>query len=157
MLVGHIAQLKSQLPLLPHPAWQQAFNWIQNNTGQPTGDYEIDGRDIYASIQTASTTPDTAGKIERHFQYIDIHYCIDGGELISWIPTNQLTDPIETNQQKDYALYAPQKHLTTIRMTPGAFAIFLPKDAHAPKISDGQHTQVKKIVVKINHDIINPR
>jgi beta-galactosidase beta subunit len=40
-------------------------------------------------------------------------------------------------------------------MTPGAFAIFLPDDAHQPKVHDGIHRSVRKLVVKVDANLLD--
>jgi len=115
---------------------------------------KIDGRNIYAPISTVQTIPREEAKYEAHRQYIDVHYCLEGGEIIEWTPVNQLTPTMEFDTAKDYCLYESPKEATSLVITPGTFAIFFLADAHMPKISDGKNKQVRKVVVKIKQSIL---
>lgn len=150
MLIGNLEYPETYQALLAHPIWQQALAWLKNDTeNKPDGEYEINGRDMYASISTIDTLPIEQGVFEAHKQYIDIHYCINGGEVIGWIPVQELTNIKETNHEKDYTLFAPPPQYNRIHITPGTIAVFMPADAHMPKLSDGSNNQVRKVVVKI--------
>ncbi len=154
MLLAHISEPGTYKDLLTHKTWEAVLRWVAENTDKKPGDYEIDSQNIHASIQEIETIPRTEGKFERHFQYIDLHYCIEGEEIIEWMPTNQLNEPIESNTEKDHALHTAPEKATSLRMAPGTFAIFFPEDAHMPKITSGSHKSVKKIVVKIKKTLV---
>lgn len=151
MLLGHIHTPNTYEPFLQHEVWQKVLAWL--NTEAPklaNGEYAIDGRNIYAPISTIQTLPREEATYEAHRQYIDVHYCLEGGEIIEWAPVETLTPTMEFDITKDYCLYESPNKATSLLMTPGTFAIFFPADAHMPKISDSQNTQVKKVVVKIH-------
>lgn len=155
MLLGHIHTLNTYEPFLQHPVWQKVLAWL--NTEAPklqNGEYEIDGRNIYAPISIVQPIPRQEAKYEAHRQYIDIHYCLEGGEIIEWAPVETLTPTMEFNTEKDYCLYESPAKATSLLITPGTFAIFFPADAHMPKISDGQNREIRKVVVKIKIDIL---
>lgn len=156
MLVGHIDHPETYQHFLPQPVWQTALDWLKENseklaspTGGTDGEYEIEGRDLFAIVQTIE--PQTRDKciFEAHKNYIDLQYCISGGELIEWAPVETLTPKGEFLTEKDYGHYLAPEKASSVLMTPGTFGIFFPHDAHMPKISDGVHPQTKKVVVKI--------
>lgn len=155
MLLGNIKAPGTYQPFLSHSVWRTALDWIQSNQHQPEGEYEINGRDVYASISTISTLSRSEGMFEAHKQYIDLHYCLEGGEIIEWAPVGTLGEPKETNEEKDYALHVAPAQTTRILMAPGTFAIFFPEDAHMPKISDGENTSTKKVVAKVKLEKIH--
>lgn len=154
MLLGNINEPSAYEHLLTHKVWRQALDWIKENDSQDEGDYEIDGQNLYASIQEVQTIPREQGVFERHFKYIDLHYCVSGAETIEWIPVNQLSKAKEINTEKDYALHTAPKRASSLLMTPGAFTIFFPEDAHMPKISADTDNSMKKIVVKLKTSLI---
>ncbi len=154
MLQGHIHTPETYQPFLNHPAWQKVLEWLNKEAPKlKDGEYEIDGRNIYAPISTITTMPREQTKYEAHQQHIDVHYCLEGGELIEWAPVKTLIPKMEFDTLKDYCLYESPTKATSLLMTPGTFAIFFPADAHMPKISDGKNAQVKKVVVKIKIDV----
>lgn len=155
MLLGHIHTPETYEPFLQHPVWKKALAWLNTEAPNlPDGEYEIDNRNIYAPISTVTTLPRSEAKYEAHREYIDVHYCIEGGELIEWAPVSQLTPTMPFNEEKDYCLYESPIKATSLKMTSGTFAIFFPADAHMPKISDGQSKQIRKVVVKIRVDTL---
>lgn len=153
MLLAHIHNPSTYQSFLTDRVWQQALEWIKQNGSAEVGEYEIDGRNLYALVQTIQTIPLTQGTFEAHQKYIDLHYCIEGGEQIGWTPLHALSRQKESNPGKDYTLYEISMDYTLLHLTPGMFAMFLPQDAHMPKLQDGIHTSVKKAVIKIRYTL----
>lgn len=150
MLLGDKYSLSTYKPLLQNPIWQKIFNWIEQTLpGLQEGEHSIMGKDIYASHQKAKTIDRTEAIFEAHQAYIDLHYCLDGGEIIEWAPTSQLIIKKSYDPTDDYTLYNTPSFATSLKMLPGSFAIFFPEDAHMPKISDGMNKEVKKVVIKV--------
>lgn len=166
MLAGHIKHPKTYQTFLTHPVWEKALGWLKENSSRGDGEYEIEGRDLFAIVQTIQTQPRESCIFEAHKNYIDLQYCISGGELIEWAPVETLTPKGEFLTDKDYGHYlAPEKApasggappkavATSLLMTPGTFGIFFPHDSHMPKISDGTNNQTKKVVVKIKESLL---
>lgn len=155
MFLAHIEHPQTYRALLTQPVWQEVFTLIDSlETSTPEGKRDIRGRDIYINVQRAQTLLREKGVYEAHREYIDLHYCLEGGEVIEWAPVATLTPHTTYNSEKDYALFEAPQQSTSCIMTPGAFAIFLPADAHMPKISDGVHEYVKKVVVKIRYNVL---
>jgi biofilm protein TabA len=155
MLLGHVDYPQTYEPLLTHPIWKQALDWIAANKEKPDGEYEIVGRDIYASVQTIKALPREEAVLEAHRQYIDLHHCISGGETIAWAPVGTLTPKTTFDTEKDFGLYEMLSTASNLQLTPGVFAVFFPKDAHMPKIFNGEHKLTKKIVVKIRAHLLS--
>jgi biofilm protein TabA len=158
MILAHSNHPETYHSLLTHPLWQEALNWIAKEAAEkPDGDYEIQGKDMYASVQTALTVPRKEALFEAHRQYIDLHYCLTGGEIIEWAPVQALEQKTQFDTEKDYALYEPPGNASALVMTPGVFAIFLPADAHMPKVADNTHKEVRKVVVKIRARLLQEK
>ncbi|MDP3997354.1 MAG: YhcH/YjgK/YiaL family protein [Candidatus Andersenbacteria bacterium] len=148
---------KTNLTILTHPVWQEVFAWLQNMPSNlPEGEHLIKGRDIYASRQNVATQPRRLCAFESHKQYIDLHLCLGGGEIIEYAPASQLKPRGEYDEAKDFFFYHPIDQATTCLLQPGTFAIFWPQDAHMPKITDGQNKETEKVVVKIKASLIKP-
>src|SRR3989344_5494015 len=101
-----------QYPTIPDELagaiWQQAFSWITEHAQElPDGEHEIAGRDMYANIHTIRTTSESEAVFEVHKEYIDLHYCLAGGELIVHSPVNTLKEKTAYDAEKDYQLFMP--------------------------------------------------
>lgn len=148
-----------QYPSIPNeltgPIWQQAFTWIAEHAKHlPDGEHGIVGRDMYANIHTVQTTPESEGSFEVHKKYIDIHYCLSGGEVIMYSPIDSPKEKTAFDIEKDYQLFYPAQQSSSVTMQPGSFAIFFPEELHMPKISDGANITVRKIVIKIKASLL---
>lgn len=155
MLAGHIDYPGTHESFLNHQVWDKVIEWLK--TAAPTkqdGEYEIQGRDMYAVISTVDTLPREQAVFEAHKQYIDVHYCISENEIIEWAPMQTLNNPFEENHEKDYALFNTPENASEITMIPGIFVIFFPEDAHMPKIK-ATSSSVKKVVIKIHTSLIS--
>lgn len=154
MILGHVEFLEKNI-LLPHPVLLEALRGISSLTPESgDGEFSPNGREKYFTISTNATIPHSKAVFEAHKNYLDIHYCLDGGEHIDWAPVHTLSPRTEYNQDKDYTLFDPLPAASTCVMSPGTFAIFFPADAHMPKVSDGMNKTVKKVVVKITTNLL---
>ena len=154
MLYGQYEELQTYKAFLPHPVWETAFAWIAENANKlPDGEHDIQDRDMYANIQTAQTIAYSDGVYEMHEEYIDIHYCLRGKELIAYAPMGELTEK-ELNREKDYQLFLPTEKYSTCLLQPNSFAIFFPKELHMPKLQSGLDSEVKKVVIKIKASML---
>lgn len=155
MIFGHGDYPETYRALLTHQAWKKALEWIQNMpAGLPLGEHVIDGKNMFANYHEATLLPREEGTYEAHRDYIDVHYCLAGGEIIEWARVETLTPTMPYDAEKDYTLYAVPPHASTCLMAPKSFAIFFPGEAHMPKIKDGKNAAVRKVVVKIKTDLL---
>lgn len=150
MFIGHLAHPQTFVPLLTQAAWQQVMTWLEKESAtKPDGEYEIQGRNIFTIVQSLTTIPRAEGKFEAHKEYIDLHYCLTGEEIIEWAPVDTLTPNGEFNNAKDYGHYLVPDQAIATHFTPGVFGIYLPADAHMPKIAPRHPAPLKKVVIKI--------
>ena len=155
MVYGQYNQEFTYEKLLGNALWKEALEWIQNNArNMSDGEHNIKDRDMYANIQSLATISKSEGVFETHKQYIDIHYCLEGGETIGYAPIGNLEEKTEFDAEKDYQLYnsVPQYSLCTLQQD--SFAIFFPGELHMPKLQDGIHEHIKKVVIKIKADLL---
>ena len=120
---------------------------VENDLAQlEPGKYEIDKDNVLAIVQEYETKDEPDGKLEGHFQHIDIQYMIEGEERMG---IKHLKDqiPYEKNMDKDVAFY--KDDCSFIKAEKGMFAIFYPEDLHMPCINSDTSSQVKKLVIKI--------
>ena len=102
------------------------------------------------------TTQDRADcNWENHPATIDIQYLIEGEEAIDVLPVRTLGEPASLNSETDTEKFKdPEEPCTTVVLQAGDFVIFLPGEAHRPKISVRTPTALKKLVVKIPLQIV---
>jgi YhcH/YjgK/YiaL family protein len=126
------------------------FDWLTQF--QPTledGRHEIDGDNVFALVQSYTTQVASGKQFETHRNYADIQYLAAGDEVIPYAPTGALTAATEYNAERDFMLYTDPRVSTPLRLTPGAFAIFLPHDGHKPGCVFDLPCPVRKVVIKV--------
>lgn len=131
-----------------HPHFAKAFEFIkaQNLETIEAGKFEIDGKEIHASVSSKDGVKAEEAKFEAHNHYIDIQVCPTGSETLGWKPRNKcFTEKEPYNTEKDVIFYKDQPD-TYFTLNAGQFAIFYPEDVHAPMIGEGV---IKKLVVKV--------
>lgn len=156
MLLAHLESSETFARLLAHPIWEKALAWIrQMPTSQAPGVYPIIGEQMYANVDRYATKPREACRYESHRTYIDLQYCISGGELIEWHCRDTLQSEGEYEPDKDVRFHvSPSQAGGVLQMTPGTFAIFFPPDAHMPQLADGVHPDVWKVVIKVARQLL---
>jgi biofilm protein TabA len=130
------------------PLFAKAFEFIQqqNLDTIEVGKYEIEGKELHASVSLKDGVTAADAKFEAHNNYADIQVCPAGTEQIGWKPRNTCTQPKgEYNPEKDVVFF-DDKPDTYFSLQAGQFAIFYPEDVHAPMIGEGP---IKKLVVKV--------
>lgn len=131
-----------------HPRFARAFDYIESLSleGLAVGNYEIEGKDLYALISLKEGIKAEEAKLEAHNQYIDIQVCPTGTETLGWKPRAACKDiKTDYNEEKDVIFYNDTPD-TYFQLKAGQFAIFYPEDVHAPMIGEGL---IKKLVIKV--------
>jgi YhcH/YjgK/YiaL family protein len=155
MIYGHLAATDSYEFLLSRPAWKTAFDWLKTVTPKTEkGIHKIQGDLIYANVHGYDTMAADQCRYETHRRYVDLQYCIEGGELIGWALPGQLEPDGGYSEEKDAQFYLRRPAFCSVRMAPGSFAIFHPSDAHAPKAADGIHASTFKLVIKLDRSLL---
>jgi len=110
------------------------------------GDYEIDGKNIYARALTYSTRLPEQGVWEAHRRYIDLQVMVQGEERICYAPLSRLT-PGAYDEAKDFLRLSGDGDSVTLPS--GSFMLLWPDDGHMPCLAVDAPGPVKKVVVKI--------
>jgi YhcH/YjgK/YiaL family protein len=136
---------------LVNEQFKKAFEFIEHHVSATIkdGTYEIQGKEIYAIVQSYKTVPREEKRFESHSAYIDLQYVVSGKETIEWAPIKILKIAAEYNQEKDVVFYNRSNDSTSLKMFPGTFAVFFPEDGHIPGCVLDTQTKVKKVVIKI--------
>ncbi len=117
------------------------------------GTYEIDGKRVFAMVQSYRTQQQTQEMMfEAHKKYIDLQYIVNGIEKIRWARLDSV-DLVEEKYSTggDIAFYEGDA-MFDFTLTKGAFLLLYPEDAHLPGLSAQKDVNVRKIVFKIQVD-----
>lgn len=156
MLHANINQLDPARHFHGEPALLRALAWIRAMIpDHPDGIVELDDDTMYVNVHRYATQPREACAFESHRRYVDLQYCIAGGELIDYCRLDEVVQSRPYDERKDFLYHQPALRYAVLRMTPGDFAVFYPEDAHRPKVGDGQHDAVRKLVVKIDRGLLS--
>ena len=113
---------------------------------------KIDGKNVYANVMEYDTIPWEDASYEAHKNYTDIQYIIEGAEVMTYAPVDQLTASGPYNEEKDVVKFDNSVAGLRAVVHGGEYMIFNPWDGHKPKACDGAPSHVKKIVVKIKEN-----
>jgi biofilm protein TabA len=131
-----------------HPIFDKAFDFLSQSDFDhfENGKLEIEKDDLFAIVSRNGTSIAAEPKLEIHRKYLDIHYVIQGTELIGWKflnICNKAVDEFKINE--DYQLF-DDKDFNTFKLHAGEIMIVYPNDAHAPLL---QTANLFKLVLKI--------
>lgn len=133
-------------------AWRTAFEFIEElDSSMAVGEYEIDGREIYAGVSEYSGRPLSECRFEAHRRYADIQALLAGGEYCGWRSLKSFSDECGFDASRDVGFFDDPVVLDDcFVLAPGRFAYFAPDDAHAPQIVHPEYSGlIRKVVVKI--------
>jgi len=131
--------------------FQRGFEFLLNNDMEKleNGKYEIEGDNLYVSIQDYKTKSINEGKFEAHKKYADIQYIIKGKEQLGYTNVMLLEPITEYDKIADITFFDTNSENSFIKAQEGDFVIFMPEDAHMPCIAIDNPEYVKKAVVKV--------
>lgn len=134
-----------------HKGFKIGFDFIKNAIKEnlEQGKYEIDGKNVYASIQEYTTKPDSE-KFEGHRNYIDIQYILSGQETMECAEIDQCETITPYNDEKDVEFFVCNGFKSKMEFGKDDYAIFFPNDIHKPGVMLDAQSPVKKIVVKVH-------
>ncbi|MFL1780668.1 YhcH/YjgK/YiaL family protein [Candidatus Hepatincolaceae symbiont of Richtersius coronifer] len=112
----------------------------------------LEGDQLFYTISQLNTKPIAEGFWESHRKYIDVHYILEGEEIIGYNNITHLTPNITYNKEKDLITYAGIL-ANPILLQPKMFAAMFQSDAHMPNLylpstAPGKRT-VTKVVFKL--------
>jgi len=125
---------------------EKALSYLsETDFSKMDGEYEIEGRDIYAIVNSYKTKDLKDGRLEGHRKYIDVQYMVNGSEKMGYAPLEDQKISTDYDGEKDFMFYEGDATFTEVKK--GMFAIFYPTDLHMPGIGSGN--EVVKVVVKV--------
>lgn len=138
-------------------AIQNAVKYLQETdlVNKEAGVYEIQGKDMFVQVIDTETAPRESKKPEVHRKYIDVQCLISGKERIGFaVDTGNNVIADEYDENRDIMFYEGCEGESEMIMTPGTFAVFFPHIVHIPACFDGEKSKIRKIVIKINTEIL---
>jgi YhcH/YjgK/YiaL family protein len=135
-----------------HPRFGEAFEFLKKavNEEYKDGNYEIDGKNIYAFISSYETKTESEVQFEAHNKYIDIQCVVSGTEVIGFESEKEVTLTQDYKDGNDICFYALNENYDKIALKKGEFVIIMTDELHAPCLSvENKPENVRKIVVKI--------
>lgn len=157
MFASSISTPELWRPFLSHPLFRDSLRWIEEKASSaPEGIHELGEPGWFVNVHGYETKPEAECLWENHYRAIDIQYIIEGEEVIRVAPASQLGNPTDQNEEKDYQLFAMTGASTQyLPLRAGDFAVFLPGEAHAPRVASGAPAALRKLVVKIPLSLLN--
>ena len=131
--------------------FKKAFNFLKKTDlkNLADGSYEIDGKEIYANVQSLTTKQVEEKKWEVHRRYIDIQYVISGNEKMGYGILEDFSKiVVPYDNEKDVEFLDGEK-FNFVNVQQGDFVVFYPNDAHAPMLAFDEPIEIKKVIVKI--------
>ncbi len=153
MIQGNIKDVEKFLPYLS-PRLQTALKFIAATdfSKLPNGQIEIEGRTIYAGINTYETEPKAERRPEKHNKYIDVQFIGRGEETVWYTPLLDSTITEDCFAERDVAFYTDPHERNCANLKAGDFCILFPWELHRPNCSTEATSSVQKIVVKVLAD-----
>jgi YhcH/YjgK/YiaL family protein len=138
-------------PFLTHPVFRDSLAWITAHADTAAeGIHELGEPGWFVNVHGYTTKPADECQWENHLQTIDVQYLIEGAEGILVLPVEHLGAPPLFKAESDTQKFGPTTEPSTlVALRPGDFVIFLPGEAHCPKVALGAGAPLRKLVVKI--------
>lgn len=119
--------------------------------GLACGRHDIMGDEVYANVMAFDTVAPSEKEFEAHRRYADIHYCIEGTELIGVATIDEVDLLGDFNEADDFGIYHEKGRVQWVTLTPGDLLVTYPFDAHKPGChpEDAAPAHLKKACVKV--------
>ncbi len=136
-----------------HPAMELVLDYLENldpSDFEP-GRVELSGSDVFVNAMEQSTLSEEEAVWESHERHIDIHYLMEGHEIIKYAEEYKMEVEVPYDEEKDCTLFTGDDGLV-VNHPKGSFVIFFPEEIHKAMVTDGIPSKVKKLVGKIRVD-----
>ena len=132
----------------------RALAWIARTdiAALEPGRRDVEGDEIFANVMAIESVPAADKSFEAHHRYIDVHYVIEGEELIGTAPVEECPALQEYNEADDFCLYgdpADAARVTWTLLRAGELCVTPPADAHKPACCAAAPAPLRKACVKV--------
>jgi YhcH/YjgK/YiaL family protein len=135
--------------------WNQAFALLakENLQNLGKGRYELEGTNLFATVDEYVPKMMTEAQFEAHRVYADIQVVVSGKEQIGLTPYDATVITIPYDEERDI-MFMSAAEAKDLIASPGRFFLFFPNDAHRPsvRVHENDSSLVKKVVVKVKLD-----
>lgn len=133
-----------------YPALSSAISFAQQfDPNSPDGRYEIDGKNLFANVNSYKTQPAEEIPFEAHEKHVDVQILLKGTERIGVTQETNLVVNEPYCEEDDYGLFDDPGESSSVLIKPGYFLLLLPHDAHQPGVTNTEVQDIQKVVVKI--------
>ena len=132
--------------------FKKAFTFLRETdlASLPIGRTEIDGDEVYASVQSYTTMTVEECAFESHLEYFDVQYVVERKNALGMTGEKIGPLPMDYDAERDLIFYNEPDNAGSVILKAGDFAIVPPEDGHAPRrMTKNGPCPVKKIVVKV--------
>lgn len=146
MILDSVQHMESYAGSLP--ALLKVVDYLKRveRVGLPEEKEYIDGDNLIVIPGTGYGKKASEALLEAHNVYADVQVCFGAGETFGWKNRAACDSQIdEFDEEKDIVFYKDTPS-TFVTVRQGEFVIFMPHDAHAPLIYDGE---VVKLIFKV--------
>ena len=143
MIIDRIEEQERYYPL--HPDMELAFAFLAEAPDLEPGRYELENG-LFATVSEGDTRQMDTVSLEAHKKYIDLQYCIAGGERMSWAHIQELNATTDDPEHDNYFYTGTS---TSVSIRPGMFYVMFPSDGHKAACHHECQKHYRKVVVKI--------
>jgi YhcH/YjgK/YiaL family protein len=133
--------------------WIHAFGFLATTdlSKIALGKHELDGSNLYVSVDEYLTKDEENTRFEAHRKYADIQFLVFGEEQIGIATLQNTKETIPYDSLKDIVfLHAVQSNYRFASSE--RFFVFFPGEVHRPAVKVLNNIKVRKIVVKVRID-----
>lgn len=148
MIIDSLDKASFYFPDSPlNTRFKKAFTFLRQSylSSLPPGEYILEEGLIKAIVKDDLHRGKENNPLEGHQKDIDLHYTIEGEDLLGWKDAWSCKPTMEFNREEDYVFFQ-DKPLFWFPLKAGQFCLFFPQDAH---VALGGEGKIRKVVIKI--------
>jgi YhcH/YjgK/YiaL family protein len=130
--------------------FKKAFEFLKKNdiSKMELGRHDIDGDNVFISVQEYTSKTVDNCVFEAHRVYADVHYIKEGFEYLGYAPLERLSAPVtEYNPKTDATFF--EKECAYFLLKEDDIAIFFPHDVHMTQKRALVPVKIRKACVKV--------
>ena len=139
-------------------ALRRAIAYLKNPdlAAAAPGEYPLEGDKMYVKIFDTTSKPLPETRPEYHNDYIDVQFCVTGGELMGISHRKEGYAVVEELANQDCWLIgdAEIEGEQFLHLLPGDYIILFPNDVHRPGVAENEPQTYRKAVVKIHKELM---
>ncbi|MGQ1889925.1 YhcH/YjgK/YiaL family protein [Thermophagus sp. OGC60D27] len=137
-----------------HPALEIVLDYMENYDIQDFQEGRVDlrGDDVFVNIMEQMTKPVDKAVWESHERHIDVHFLLEGDEILKYAEENKMEIEVPYDSEKDCTFFGGDNGMS-VNYPKGGFVIFFPEEIHKAMVAVNDNpSSVKKLVGKIRVD-----